>query len=59
VTRLKLKDNVNYRSEMQVKINEINRFPHKSLGTLQTTRTAAMKLGLAGGRGYPRDLFGE
>lgn len=48
-----------YRPEMLVKIIEIYRFHHNWMGTRQTKRTPAMKLGLAKGRIYERDLFGE
>ncbi len=48
-----------YKPEMLAKIIEIYRFHHNWMGTRQTTRTPAMKLGLAKGRIYERDLFGE
>jgi transposase-like protein len=48
-----------YRPEMLVKIIEIYRFHHNWMGTRQTKRTPAMKLGLAKGRIYERDLFGD
>ncbi len=48
-----------YKPEMLVKIIEIYRFHHNWMGTRQTRRTPAMKLGLAKGRTYERDLFGD
>ena len=48
-----------YKPEMLAKIIEIYRFHHNWMGTRQTTWTPAMKLGLAKGRIYERDLFGE
>lgn len=48
-----------YRPEMLVKIIEIYRFHHNWMGTRQTKQTPAMKLGLAKGRIYKRDLFGK
>ena len=48
-----------YRPELLVKIIEIYRFHHNWMGTRQTKQTPAMKLGLAKGRIYERDLFGE
>jgi transposase-like protein len=48
-----------YKPEMLVKIIEIYRFHHNWMGTRQTKRTPAMKLGLAKGRIYERDLFGD
>lgn len=48
-----------YQPEMLVKIIEIYRFHHNWMGTRQTKQTPAMKLGLAKGRVYERDLFGE
>jgi hypothetical protein len=40
-------------------IIEIYRFHHYWMGTRQTKRTPAIKLGLAKGRIYERDLFGD
>ncbi|GHE04175.1 hypothetical protein GCM10008024_30280 [Allgaiera indica] len=48
-----------YKPEMLTKIIEIYRFHHNWMGTRQTKRTPAMKLGLAKGKIYERDLFGE
>ena len=48
-----------YKPVMLVKIIEISRFHHNWMGTRQTKRTPAMKLGLAKGRIYERDLFGD
>ena len=47
-----------YQPDMLVKIIEIYRFHHNWMGTRQTKQTPAMKLGLAKGRVYERDLFG-
>jgi hypothetical protein len=47
-----------YKPEMLIKIIEIYRFHHVWIGTRQTKRTPAMKLGLARGRINERDLFG-
>ena len=48
-----------YKPEMLVKIIEIYRFHHNWMGTRDTKRTPAMKLSLAKGKVYERDLFGE
>ncbi|RAK07144.1 hypothetical protein ATI53_11111 [Salipiger aestuarii] len=48
-----------YKPEMPVKIIEICRFHHNWMGSRDTKRTPAMKLGLAKGKVYERDLFGE
>ena len=48
-----------YQPAMPAKIIEIYRFHHNWMGTRQTRQTPAMKLGLATGRIYERDLFGE
>ena len=48
-----------YKPEMLIKISETYRFHHNWMGTRQTKKTPAMKLGLAKGRIYERDLFGE
>tara|TARA_R110000787_G_scaffold64644_1_gene145845 strand:- start:103 stop:1836 length:1734 start_codon:yes stop_codon:yes gene_type:complete len=48
-----------YKPEMLIKIIEIYRFHHNWMGTRQTRMTPAMKLGLAKGRVYERDLFGK
>ncbi|WP_076533181.1 hypothetical protein [Roseovarius nanhaiticus] len=47
-----------YKPEMLLKIIEIYRFHHNWMGTRNTKRTPAMKLGLAKGKVYERDLFG-
>ena len=46
-----------YKPEMLAKIIEIYHFHHNWMGTRQTTRTPAMKLGLAKGRIYERDFM--
>jgi len=48
-----------YKPEMMMKIIEIYRFHHNWMGTRQTKKTPAMKLGLAKGKIYERDLFGQ
>jgi hypothetical protein len=47
-----------YRPELMVKIIEIYRFAHNWLGDRRTKETPAMRLGLAKGKIYERDLFG-
>ena len=47
-----------YKPEMLEKVIEIYRFTHNWMGSRQTKKTPAMKLGLAKGRIYERDLFG-
>ncbi|WP_297341074.1 hypothetical protein [Pseudophaeobacter sp.] len=47
-----------YQPEMLAKIIEIYRFHHNWMGTRQTKRTPAMKMGIAKGKIYERDLFG-
>lgn len=48
-----------YKPEMMVKIVEIYRFHHNWMGTRKTKQTPAMKLGIAKGKIYERDVFGE
>lgn len=48
-----------YRPDMLVKVIEIYRFHHNWMGTRKIRRTPAMKLGLAKGKIYPRDLLGD
>lgn len=48
-----------YKPEMLIKITEIYRFHHNWMGTRDTKRTPAMKLGLAKGKIYERDILGE
>ncbi len=48
-----------YKPEMMIKIIEIYRFHHNWMGSRDTKRTPAMKLGLAKGKVYERDLFGD
>ena len=47
-----------YKPEMLEKIIEIYRFTRNWMGSRQTKKTPAMKLGLARGKIYERDLFG-
>jgi transposase-like protein len=47
-----------YKPEMLVKVIEIYRFHHNWMGTRKTKQTPAMKLGIAKGKIYERDLFG-
>jgi hypothetical protein len=44
---------------MMLKVIEIYRFHHNWMGTRKTKLTPAMKLGIAKGKIYERDLFGE
>ncbi|WP_375261262.1 hypothetical protein [Palleronia sp.] len=48
-----------YKPEILTRIVEIYRFHHNWMGTRQTKQTPAMKLGIAKGRIYERDLFGD
>lgn len=47
-----------YNPETMAKIVEIYRFKHNWIGSSSTKTTPAMKLGLAKGKIYPKDLFG-
>lgn len=47
-----------YNPETMAKIVEIYRFRHNWMGSTSTKTTPAMKLGLAKGKIYPKDLFG-
>lgn len=47
-----------YNPETMVKIIEIYRFVHNWMGSHKTKETPAMKLGLAKGKIYAKDLFG-
>jgi transposase-like protein len=46
-----------YKPQTMVKLVEIYRFSHNWMGARQTKETPAMKLGLARGKIYERDLF--
>ena len=46
-----------YRPETLAKVIEIYRFTHNWMGTSKTKKTPAMRLGLARGKIYERDLF--
>ena len=46
-----------YNPETMVKVVEIYRFSHNWMGSNATRVTPAMRLGLAKGKIYPRDLF--
>lgn len=46
-----------YRPDLMVKLIEIYRFAHNWLGDSRTKETPAMRLGLAHGRIFERDLF--
>lgn len=46
-----------YNPETMAKIMEIYRFAHNWMGNHKTKETPAMKLGLAKGKIYPKDLF--
>jgi len=48
-----------YKPEILCKIIEIYRFKHNWMGARDTKATPAMALGLALGKIYERDLFGE
>jgi len=48
-----------YKPEMMMKVIEIYRFHHNWMGTRKPKQTPAMKIGLAKGRIYVPDLFGE
>ena len=48
-----------YRPEMVLKLANILRFYHNYMLPDKQGRTPAMKIGLARGRVYPRDLFGK
>ena len=41
------------------KVLEIYRFKRNWMGSRHTTKTPAMKLGVAAGKIYERDLFGQ
>ncbi|WP_273524681.1 hypothetical protein [Rhodosalinus sediminis] len=48
-----------YNPRMLWKVLEIYRFKHNWMGSRHTTKTPAMKLGVAAGKIYERDLFGQ
>lgn len=48
-----------YNPKMLSKVIEIYRFKHNWMGSRHTIETPAMKLGIAAGKIYERDLFGQ